>query len=371
MGCTGSKALEEPTVLPAEESMSAPSSAGFLPQAADSFDSIGPQSPKEQKQVRLLLLGPGESGKSTFFKQLKIIQEGNFSQVEREGFRPAVHGNVLSQMRLLVEHHGREEMDYSSDDGKEAANQLLLIDHAALWTEVHGRLIKALWAQESIRLIYNERERLFTINDSASYFFDNIDRINSPSYVPTEADLLRVRIRSVAFEQAVYIYRGTAIKVWDVGGQIPERKKWKKHLRAATGLIYFASLSEYDQRLREDSSIWRIHDTLELFREICMAEGTDRKPLVLMLNKMDLFKEKIQIKPLTIVFPDYKGKLGDWSDAADFVKRKFFEQTVKSDRDVFWHYCCAVDSVTMAQIWESVRDILILKAFDKAVNNII
>jgi len=86
-------------------------------------------------------------------------------------------------------------MDYSSEEGREAAQRLLLIDYAASWAEAHGSLIKTLWAQDSIRLIYNERERLFTINDSASYFFEHIDRINAPDYIPTEADLLRIRIR--------------------------------------------------------------------------------------------------------------------------------------------------------------------------------
>jgi len=114
-----------------------------------------------------------------------------------------------------------------------------------------------------------------------------------------------------------------------------------------------------------------MHDTLELFREISLSDAVEQKPIVLMLNKMDLFKEKIQNKPLTVVFPEYKGKLGDWNDAADFVKRKFLDVLSKSGRDVFWHYCCAVDSTTMAQIWDSVRNILVLKAYDKAVANII
>ena len=48
--------------------------------------------------------GPGESGKSTIFKQMQIISEqGGFPEEERLRFRFIVYGNVVSEFKVLIE----------------------------------------------------------------------------------------------------------------------------------------------------------------------------------------------------------------------------------------------------------------------------
>jgi hypothetical protein len=51
----------------------------------------------------VVLVGPGESGKSTIFKQMKIIQiGGGFSQNELLAYRYIVYGNCITQMKVIV-----------------------------------------------------------------------------------------------------------------------------------------------------------------------------------------------------------------------------------------------------------------------------
>jgi len=77
---------------------------------ADAVDEKINQQLKEEKRrldnvVKLLLLGPGESGKSTVFKQLKLIQtvsDKGFTDQERSTYKHVVHSNCVEQMRLLV-----------------------------------------------------------------------------------------------------------------------------------------------------------------------------------------------------------------------------------------------------------------------------
>jgi guanine nucleotide-binding protein G(i) subunit alpha len=57
-------------------------------------------------------------------------------------------------------------------------------------------------------------------------FFDAMPRTGAPGYVPTDDDILRTRVRSVGVQQEVFKVRGTTLKVFDVGGQRSERKKW-------------------------------------------------------------------------------------------------------------------------------------------------
>jgi uncharacterized OsmC-like protein len=46
--------------------------------------------------------GPGESGKSTFLKQMKIIHGSGFSEDERRNFIRVVHHNLCVAMQTLI-----------------------------------------------------------------------------------------------------------------------------------------------------------------------------------------------------------------------------------------------------------------------------
>ena len=47
--------------------------------------------------MKLLLLGAGESGKSTLFKQMQILYGKGFDEAERRRFLPKIVGVFLSQ----------------------------------------------------------------------------------------------------------------------------------------------------------------------------------------------------------------------------------------------------------------------------------
>lgn len=48
-----------------------------------------------KRLVKILLLGAGESGKSTFLKQMRIIHGQDFDQLAREEFRATIYSNVI------------------------------------------------------------------------------------------------------------------------------------------------------------------------------------------------------------------------------------------------------------------------------------
>ncbi|KAF5397070.1 G-protein alpha subunit [Paragonimus heterotremus] len=54
------------------------------------------------KDVKLLLLGAGESGKSTIVKQMKIIHEGGFTQEDNKQFKPVVYSNTIQSMVAIL-----------------------------------------------------------------------------------------------------------------------------------------------------------------------------------------------------------------------------------------------------------------------------
>lgn len=48
-----------------------------------------------KRLVKILLLGAGESGKSTFLKQMRIIHGQDFDQRAKEDFRATIYSNVI------------------------------------------------------------------------------------------------------------------------------------------------------------------------------------------------------------------------------------------------------------------------------------
>ena len=84
-----------------------------------------------------------------------------------------------------------------------------------------------------------------------------------------------------------------------------ERPKWNL-TGDITAVIFVCALTEYNQVLREDIKQNRLKESLNLFDIACNRRYPD-KPILLFLNKKDLFAEKIKHTDLKACFPTYKG----------------------------------------------------------------
>jgi guanine nucleotide-binding protein G(i) subunit alpha len=50
----------------------------------------------------MLLLGAGESGKSTILKQMKLINEGAWTREERESYKEIIYSNTVQSMHVCM-----------------------------------------------------------------------------------------------------------------------------------------------------------------------------------------------------------------------------------------------------------------------------
>ena len=58
----------------------------------------------EQEKIKLLLLGAGESGKSTIFKQMRVLYGAPLSEEEKRQITPIVYSNTITSMKILCDH---------------------------------------------------------------------------------------------------------------------------------------------------------------------------------------------------------------------------------------------------------------------------
>jgi guanine nucleotide-binding protein subunit alpha len=139
-------------------------------------------------------------------------------------------------------------------------------------------------------------------------YFNSIDRIGDPNYLPTDQDVLRSRVKTTGISETKFIIGELTYRMFDVGGQRSERKKWIHCFENVTAIIFMVAISEYDQVLIEDESVNRMQEALTLFDSICNSRWFEKTSTILFLNKTDLFKKKLTYSPLADHFPEYKGK---------------------------------------------------------------
>jgi len=315
-------------------------------------------------QVRILLLGPGESGKSTIFKQMKILQdEGGFSEEEKLSFREQIYHNCVSQMRTIIEAAISIRHPLTKKESIEYAQQIMKISRDVTWTPEIGNMIKALWSDPGIQEVFSKRGKLYQLNDTTQYFMENIDRINSADYIPSQEDVLRVRVRSTGIEEAEFIFDKKLFRVIDVGGQRSERRKWIHCFDGITAVLFCTSLADYFLPLREDPRQNRLVEAIKLFTEVSHQETFNSKTLIFFLNKIDLLEEKLPEYPLEQWQPDYQPPKSSnpkvhFDAASDFIKGLFIKQIDESRRNLgtlFVHYTCALDTKSIELVIKAVR----------------
>ena len=130
------------------------------------------------------------------------------------------------------------------------------------------------------------------INTSHKKLLDELDRLTSPNYKPTNEDILLARVRPTQVFLDSFMMGDTRLEVTDVGGQQSERHKWIGCFENVDGLIFVAALSEYNQTLVEAKGQNRMKEALDLFKFNANDSIFVKSGVLLFLNTHDLFEEK-------------------------------------------------------------------------------
>ncbi|KAL3418372.1 guanine nucleotide-binding protein alpha-3 subunit [Phlyctema vagabunda] len=233
-----------------------------------------------RRECKILLLGSGESGKSTIVKQMKIIHQNGYTVDELALYRLTIYKNLIDCAKALIGAMRQFDIEMRTPINTEYCDYLLeyQVDpdpHTPLDSKV-GAAVSSIWKDGSIEALM-ERQSEFYLMDSAPYFFDEVERITAPEYIPIEADVLRARTKTTGIYETRFTMGSLSIHMFDVGGQRSERKKWIHCFENVTSIIFCVALSEYDQVLLEESNqVW--NDLAQLFRGIfanCQVESHD------------------------------------------------------------------------------------------------
>lgn len=313
-------------------------------------------------EIKLLLLGAGESGKSTFVKQMRIIHSNGFSRDECKQYRPVVYSNTIRSLEAVIRGMDLLGITFANPARRDDAMSLFGITtrHADTEAFTPGLLaaMRRLWMDPGVQLCFL-RSNEYQLNDSAQYYLDSLDRIGDRRFVPTLQDILRTRVKSTGIVEYEFSFRTLQFRVVDVGGQRSERKKWIHCFEDVTTILFFVALSAYDLGLREDQAVNRMKEALKLFGSILNNKWFLDTSIILFLNKKDLFEQKLRERPLTDVYPEYTGP-STYQASVNFIRDMFVELNKNPERKtVYTHATCATDTGNIEFVFNSVTNVII------------
>jgi hypothetical protein len=114
---------------------------------------------KETEQLlsqenKILLLGPGDSGKSTIVRQMKLIHLNGYTDKELKTHKPIVLQNVLLGIQSLIFGCHRLRIDITEGNSEFAQNLLKLLEIDSNFLPQNVTKLKALWLDQGIQEAY-------------------------------------------------------------------------------------------------------------------------------------------------------------------------------------------------------------------------
>ena len=103
-----------------------------------------------------------------------------------------------------------------------------------------------------------------------------------------------------------------------------------------------------------------MNEALMLWESIANSHWFARSALILFLNKMDLFKEKLPKSPSTNHgFTEYHGPKDDYKAASKYFLDKFKALNRNTEKEIYGHFTNATDTNLLKITMASVQDMII------------
>jgi len=227
--------------------------------------------------------------------------------------------------------------------------------------------MQELWRDPKVR--QRLREKRIRLEESSGFYLDDIPRITAKKYFPTDADVLKARLKTTGVVEHTFSIpsgnnQGAEWRIYDVGGARNQRHAWAPYFQDVTAIIFLAPISAFDQVLTEDPRVNRLEDSLLLWRSVVSNKLLANVSIVLFLNKIDLLQAKLEAGVrLSHHMINYGSRANDYETVSNYFRTKFgaLHQTYTPNkgRECYIHLTAVTDTRRTAMIISAVQDIIV------------
>ena len=315
--------------------------------------------------VKVLLLGSGGCGKTTFIKQMQLNYEKGFKPEVIEETTKQIQSNILHRISVALS-SDKEGLPPIEDNLKEFADLVATAAKAEHeFRNEDGSLdpkvctaLQAIGVSETVKWFKEETYY------EAPWDWDfivpkHLTRIFSPGFKASDMDVLNCRKATTGYHEYYFTIDKNRLLFVDVGGQRKERATWVKAMEAVTAVIFVGSLTDYAVNLEEDSSKNRMDEALDLFERVYHSPKLKTVPTICFLNKTDLFRTLLTKVPLETKFTDYGGT-PDYGSCLGYISSKFAERSKAkpSDKQLLTFPVCSTDPDNFMKVFVAIKNIL-------------
>lgn len=296
-------------------------------------------------------LGTSYAGKSTLFKQFQIL--GRKEPFDTPIFKPVIYRNILKAMKTLMDQACNLAIDLQNPDLSVLSQKLATIGEEdnnkeqqalELFTPEFGQELKKLWNDSGIQQTFAHRSE-FNVLESIEYFMSQIDRIAALDYTPSIPDVLRSRQRTDGVMEFKFSVDGVKYHVIDVSSH---SRKWFRLFDKISLVVHIIDVSDYDHA-SQGEEVNRVSEALNLFEDISKSKHFKGVPVLALLNKKDLFEQKIKEIDLKVCFSDYQGGC-NYDAAISYLREKLITINSDKNRQLTIKETCAVDESEFKQL---------------------
>ncbi|KAJ6535755.1 guanine nucleotide binding protein, alpha subunit [Mycena capillaripes] len=274
----------------------------------------------DSKRILVAVFGGNSAGTSTFLRQAALFNTGN-DENERTAVGREIQDTVLNTMRLIM----AEIPIYDDSTIQSAISSFAQADEKD--QSLISSTLQDLWANSVIEEIIRASPRFQKHSAFLEYFLDSISRISAPGYIPTDLDILLCKPTSPVTETQFMVTSNIHRKATNlvrVRRDVGLQRKWIHLLSDSMALIFVVDLACYDQTVYSvdtDQPRNAMRETMHHFESVCLAPLMNFWRAVLIMNKFDVFTEKLRQVPFTECFPEYTGPNEPRAVAAYCIER--------------------------------------------------
>jgi len=319
------------------------------------------ESKRDKHVAKILILGPGDSGKTTYLKGLQFLTK-SFPEDERQKYVPLIRKNVVDALSCLVEGIPAEEqpahVKATMDHWKTQRMYGLTPEQLAQW-ETDMEMI---WSTEPVQTAFRNRHSL-QFPEAVTLFIQNLKRISNPSFAATNEDVLHARSATTGIKEVNFSADKVDFRLVDVGGQRAERRKWIHCFENSSAVLFVTDVTDYCKVLYEDERVNRMDESLALFENVCTNKWFSKIPIILFLNKSDLLPPSLKKSPLKNYFADFTG--GDNVTAAYGRISKEFKEVSQRPK-IYVHHTSCIQMDKLQELYEAMKRVVMSQSLVQA-----